>query len=812
MPSSPAAGLREAALELIDSVLLARKRAGSPPEDLRGLLRLCVQRLDEEAAAALKASEERRRLLEQEGKAAAAADRAAAGRGGVKVSRSAAEQPDAARSEAADALAAAERLKAEASAKVKAEERAIKEAAQAAKAAAAAQRAAEEVVNRGDSAGGEGPTAPTGNRRAAQAEAEAAERRLRAEQKADDATARQAAKAEKALRKAERKRRKAEEKALADAERLAERARERAGLAMDVALAAEERLVELGGTAPKGEGKAPAAADSSSAAAMASRRLSRGQSRLSALTKGSWGGGRGAAGGQGGGMSSGGSSESDTSDTDEEGGAKAKSKSKPKRGAGGAFTVTYGDEEEYNESGTASEAMAASYSSGQGRAKGSAGEDASASARGHDPDGAEAEADTEAEFRRAEREARRARQAAGEDDDEDDDGGGGERPLPKWLQPWRELGGERCAEMDGVMTVQSDCCAGEGRDLIVCVGGDGDSSSVSLYSVKLGHVVKSLRGHTDKVHAVACQGDLIASGSKDRTIRLWSRRTGERTATLIGCDEAVHGLSLREGWLMSGEGGRAESGGGRVRLWELRTGRVHTIFTEHRGGVWSVALGDVMAVSASHDATCRVWPTDGSEDSLAVLHHPSWVCSCAMDGGFGLVATGCADTRVRLWSLRGNFACTRVIEHGGGGAGGTSPVFSVRLMRGGHVLLSGGQDGKIKLWALRGDLHSASEAGEGAGSASERGVHQDKEEGAEGGEPSLSASAECIATLAHGEHAVRGIAMMGRELSAIVSAGGRSAAGVVVWRPAVPTAEAASPDPKRSTGTGWLSRKSRHSA
>ena len=67
--------------------------------------------------------------------------------------------------------------------------------------------------------------------------------------------------------------------------------------------------------------------------------------------------------------------------------------------------------------------------------------------------------------------------------------------------------------------------------------------------------VASLRGHTDRVCSIAaCDGDVFASGGRDRTIRLWSRKRGASIAELHGSDESVYSLAVRGDLLISGEG------------------------------------------------------------------------------------------------------------------------------------------------------------------------------------------------------------------------------------------------------------------
>jgi WD40 repeat protein len=317
-------------------------------------------------------------------------------------------------------------------------------------------------------------------------------------------------------------------------------------------------------------------------------------------------------------------------------------------------------------------------------------------------------------------------------------------------------GGERCGAAGGAhLTVQGDCLASDSSaEAVCCIGADGDNKSVSVFSsngAAMAHC-QTLIGHTQKVLSVAVYGDVIASGSRDKTIRVWSRSSGECTGTLI-CGAPVHGLALRvvngcAEHLLSGEGnaGRKE---GRACLWSISSMRLICTFDEHRGPVWSCALGERVALTASHDTTARTWPVGvgsahgdgGSVASMGVLQHPEWVCSVSVFAD-DLAATGCADGSVRVWSLA-TLECTLQLEHGQGA------VFCVRLLCGGVLCASGGQDETVKLW-------------------------------------DLARSGEQITTLEHGA-IVRGLAgLPGRTaplLEHLVSAGGKTAGSVVVWRP-----------------------------
>ena len=215
-------------------------------------------------------------------------------------------------------------------------------------------------------------------------------------------------------------------------------------------------------------------------------------------------------------------------------------------------------------------------------------------------------------------------------------------PLPAPLAKWR-AGGHRHCEMEATCSFHADCLAVGGRDgdVLASIGGDGDGKSVSVYSAQQKKVVTSLAGHTDLVCSVAVRidGEVIASGSRDKTIRIWSVASGECAAVLEGCEEMVCGLAFhpaakRRDWLLSGEKG------GVARLWSTSRGVEVCHYQEHSAPIWSVAMGTAFGVSASHDKHAKVWPLPsddeaaewkgGSLPSRSTLPHPNWVFSVSV--------------------------------------------------------------------------------------------------------------------------------------------------------------------------------------
>lgn len=120
-------------------------------------------------------------------------------------------------------------------------------------------------------------------------------------------------------------------------------------------------------------------------------------------------------------------------------------------------------------------------------------------------------------------------------------------------------------------------------------------------------VLQTLEGHMDWVNSVVFSNDgiLIASGSSDKTIKIWNVATGEEEQTLKGhMDEVNAVVFLNDGTLIAS--GSSDS---TVKIWNVATGEEERILEGHTGSVISVVFsndGELIA-SGSYDKTVRIW-------------------------------------------------------------------------------------------------------------------------------------------------------------------------------------------------------------
>ena len=99
---------------------------------------------------------------------------------------------------------------------------------------------------------------------------------------------------------------------------------------------------------------------------------------------------------------------------------------------------------------------------------------------------------------------------------------------------------------------------------------------------------QTLEGHSDSVSSVAFSpdGSKVASGSYDRTVRVWNVATGQVEQTLEGHSNSVWSVAF------SPDGSKVASGSydSTVRVWNVATGQVEQTLKGHSDSVWSVAF------------------------------------------------------------------------------------------------------------------------------------------------------------------------------------------------------------------------------
>jgi len=147
--------------------------------------------------------------------------------------------------------------------------------------------------------------------------------------------------------------------------------------------------------------------------------------------------------------------------------------------------------------------------------------------------------------------------------------------------------------------------------------------TIKLWSLPDGALLKTLEGHRDRVQALALtpDGTLLASGGDDRTVKLWSLPGGDMVTSVEAHADAVRALvATPDGTLLVSGGADAA-----IKLWSLPTGEFSTCLMDLAANEESVRGVTYQVETASGETVITTQPCGAPIPSGAVC-----LCNCVL--------------------------------------------------------------------------------------------------------------------------------------------------------------------------------------
>jgi len=207
---------------------------------------------------------------------------------------------------------------------------------------------------------------------------------------------------------------------------------------------------------------------------------------------------------------------------------------------------------------------------------------------------------------------------------------------------------------------------------------------------------KGIEGHIGEVLSIAISSDgkYLASGGKDRFVRIWDTQSNKLLDSFKGHRDKITALSFRVGshQLFSGSNDRT------IKIWDIDEMMYVDTLYGHQSEITSLdCLRKERPVTSSRDKTAHVWKV--VEETQLVFRGHSGSVDCVSQINEDNFITGSEDGSIALWNTQKKRPTSLLKRaHTEKSNNLVNWITSVAACKNSNLVASGSSDGLIRLW------------------------------------------------------------------------------------------------------------------
>ena len=237
------------------------------------------------------------------------------------------------------------------------------------------------------------------------------------------------------------------------------------------------------------------------------------------------------------------------------------------------------------------------------------------------------------------------------------------------------------------------------------LGGQMNSGTARKFASKILNIPPG-EGRTDWIRTLTFSpnGCFLATGSEDKTVRLWDLSKGHEVSFPGRHVDWVNALSFSSDSRLLASG----SEDGQIKLWDawnvftrvsigevlkISMDREISIIGRHENGIRALGFSsdNRLLASGGNDGTIQLWDVSSNLMSSTLVGHTGQIYALVFLCNDRILASGGGDNTIRLWNTFTGQELAVITGH-------TAPIRTLAFLSDSRILASGGNDGTIFLW------------------------------------------------------------------------------------------------------------------